>query len=30
MYEEALKWERKRYDLLLKERTEAHKDFSEK
>lgn len=29
MYEESLKWERKRYDLLLEERTKSHKDFSE-
>ena len=29
MYEESLKWERKRYDLLLKERTRIHEDDSE-
>ena len=29
MYEESLKWERKRYDLLLKERTRIHADDSE-
>lgn len=29
MYEESLQWERKRYDLLLKERTRIHEDDSE-
>lgn len=29
MYEESLQWERKRYDLLLKERTRIHEDGSE-
>lgn len=29
-YEEALRWERKRYDLLLKERTGEYEGFAEK
>lgn len=30
LYEEALRWERKRYDLLLEERAKVREDVSEK